>query len=190
MKIKIALLGLLIYSSFNSYSQTTDKAGQDSIANAAKKTPQTVIDKSRLDSMHIERPPVPQAKNLVLPKGAVQIAPDEMQWVDGPATLPKGSKMCVLYGDMTKAEPFAVRFKLPANQVIKLHVHPNDEVVTVLEGAVMLGFGDRMQMSQTRTFTVGSFYVNPAKTKHFVAIDKDGATIQINAVGPWGIEFK
>ena len=125
-----------------------------------------------------------------LPKGAVQFTPDQMQWVDGPEALPKGTKMCVLYGDMKKAEPFAMRLKLPANQVIKLHIHPNDEVVTVLEGSLMLGFGDRMQMSKTRTFPAGSFYVNPAKTKHFVAIDKDGATIQVNAVGPWGIEFK
>jgi quercetin dioxygenase-like cupin family protein len=165
MKTRISLLIIVtVLITFNSYSQTTDSIPK----------------------------PVPHAKDVPaqLPKGAVQLTPDQMLWVAGPEALPKGTTMCVLYGDMTKEGPFAIRLKLPANQVIKLHVHSRDEVVTVLEGAVMVGFGERMQMSRTKTFTAGSFYVNPAKEKHFVAIDKDGATIQLNSIGPWGIDFK
>ncbi|MEO5572726.1 MAG: cupin domain-containing protein [Bacteroidia bacterium] len=165
MKTKISsLITVIVLFTFNSYSQTTDSVP----------------------------PPVSQVKDfqITLPKGAVQFTPDQMQWVAGPEALPKGTKMCVLYGDMTKEGPFAIRLKLPANQIIKLHVHKNDEVITVIEGAVMVGFGDRMQMSKTKTFTAGSFYVNPAKEKHFVAIDKDGATVQLNSMGPWGIDFK
>jgi quercetin dioxygenase-like cupin family protein len=162
MKMKITLLTLLTCYSLSSYSQTKDSTIK----------------------------PVPQVKDLPLPKGAVQFTPNEMVWKSAPETLPKGTQMCVLYGDPKAAGPFVMRLKIPANQVIKLHTHPYDEVVTVLEGAVMLGFGDRMQMSRTKTFTAGSFYVNPANTKHFAAIDKDGATIQINAMGPWKMDFK
>ena len=128
--------------------------------------------------------------SISLPKGTIQFLPDQMVWVDGPEALPKGTKMCVLYGDMTKEGPFAIRLKLPANQVIKLHTHKTDEVVTVIEGAVMVGFGERIQLSKAKTFTAGSFYVNPAKSKHYVAIEKDGAIVQLNSMGPWGIEFK
>ena len=132
----------------------------------------------------------PNAAKEPLPKGAVQFTPDQIQWTDAPQTLPKGSKMCILYGDLKNEGPFAVRFKLPANQIIKPHMHSNDEVVTVLEGAVSIGFGERMQLSKTKEFTAGSFYVNPGRTAHYVVIQKDGATVQINSIGPWMLDFK
>jgi hypothetical protein len=129
-------------------------------------------------------------KSQVLPEGAIQFTSVQMQWVDGPAVLPKGTKMCLLYGDYKKNEPFAMRLKLPANQIVRLHIHTNDEVVTVLEGSVMIGFGKQVQNSEATNFTAGSFYVNPGKTEHFVIVGQDGATIQINSIGPWTVEFK
>jgi quercetin dioxygenase-like cupin family protein len=160
MKTKISLLIVIVFFSIKSYSQT------DSTAK-----------------------PVQQAKEAPLPKGIIQFTPDQIEWKDGPATLPKGTQMSVLYGDPKAACPFAMRLKLPANQVIKVHSHPKDEVVTVIEGSVMVGFGERIQMSKTKTFTAGSFYVNPANAKHYVAVGKDGATVQINGIGPWTIVF-
>ena len=163
MKTNICLLLIMSLFSITSYCQTTD-----SVAKAAPPKKDTVV---------------------VLPKGAVQLTPDKMLWMAGPETMPKGTQMCVLYGDPKEAGPFAIRLKLPANQVIKLHTHPKDEVVTVIEGSVMVGFGERIQLSKSKTFGAGSFYVNPANSKHFVAIEKDGATVQINGIGPWTTVF-
>jgi mannose-6-phosphate isomerase-like protein (cupin superfamily) len=174
MKTKISLFVFIAFFSFKSYSQTTDSLSKPVLQNK--------------DSIHR---PIPQMKEAApLPKGVIQFTPDQLLWLTGPETLPKGTMMCILYGDPKKEGPFAIRLKLPANQVIKLHVHPNDEVVTVLEGSVIVGFGDRIQLNKAKTFTAGSFYVNPAKAKHFVAIEKGGATVQINSIGPWTIEFK
>jgi mannose-6-phosphate isomerase-like protein (cupin superfamily) len=171
MKTKISLLIVISFFSFKSFSQTTDSLAQTK------------------DSTAKPAPPVKDTE-VILPKGTVQLTPDKMLYTVGPETLPKGTLMCVLYGDPKAEGPFAIRLKLPANQVIKLHTHPKDEVVTVIEGSVMVGFGERIQLSKAKTFTAGSFYVNPAKSKHFVAIEKDGATVQINSIGPWTIEFK
>jgi len=133
----------------------------------------------------------PQAhKTGTLPKGVIQFTPEQIHWIDGPTALPKGTKMCILYGDYKTKGPFAMRLKLLPNQIVKLHVHTNDEVVTVLEGSVMIGFGKQTQNSETTNFTAGSFYVNPAKLEHFVIVGRDGVTLQINSIGPWTVEFR
>jgi len=125
-----------------------------------------------------------------LPKGCIQLKPDEMQWTDTASFLPKGVKYCVLYGDIKKQAPFAIRLKLPPKLVMKTHYHLNDEVVTLLEGSVSIGFGDRTPTSKTNTLTPGSFYVNAANVLHFLVVGDEGATIQVNSIGPWVTKFK
>src|SRR3954471_7203168 len=95
-----------------------------------------------------------------LPKGAVQFNTEQMKWIDGPPSLPKGSKMCILYGNIKKDEPFAIRVKLPAEASIKMHMHLKDEVVTVIKGSVMIGFEKLTNKAEQTTFTEGGFYVN------------------------------
>ena len=129
-------------------------------------------------------------KTRILPEGVIQFTPEQIQWTDGPTALPQGTKMCILYGDYKSKGPFAMRLKLLPNQVVKLHVHTNDEVVTVLEGSIMVGFGKQIQNSGTTNFTSGSFYVNPGGIEHFIIVGKEGVTIQINSIGPWTVEFK
>ncbi len=125
-----------------------------------------------------------------LPKGCVQFTPGDMQWIDTSSVLAKGTKYCVLYGDIKKAAPFAIRLQLPPNLIIKTHHHPNDEVVTVLDGSISVGFGERTASSETKTFMANSFYVNAATVEHFVIVGSEGVTIQINSLGPWITTFK
>jgi quercetin dioxygenase-like cupin family protein len=126
----------------------------------------------------------------VPPKGAVQLAPSEIKWADGPAALPKGAKISVLYGDTKTSGLFAIRLKFPPDAVVKPHIHTEDEVVTVIEGDIAIGFGEQLDPPKARTFSAGGFYVIPARTYHFVSVGKKGATIQINSNGPWTVEFK
>ncbi len=42
------------------------------------------------------------------------------------------------------------------------HIHTNDEVVTVLEGEVMIGLGEMSPSAYVKRFPPKSFYVNPA----------------------------
>jgi quercetin dioxygenase-like cupin family protein len=129
------------------------------------------------------------APGAQLPKGCVQLTPDQMPWIDTSSILPPGAKYSILYGDIKKEAPFAIRVKLPPNVAIKTHYHLRDEVVTVLEGSVSIGFGDKTESSQTKTFTANSFYVNAADVKHYVVVGDKGVTIQINSIGPWTTRF-
>jgi quercetin dioxygenase-like cupin family protein len=124
------------------------------------------------------------------PIGTIQLTQADMQWKDGPPTLPAGTKVCLLYGDTKKEGPFALRVMLPANSIIKLHIHQNDEVVTVLEGRVTIGYGEDRELIPLKNFGAGSFYVNAAGLKHFVMAGNEGVTLQINSMGPWTLEFK
>ncbi len=127
---------------------------------------------------------------LELPKGCIQLKPGEMQWTDTASFLPKNTKYCILYGDPKKPAAFAIRLKLPPKLVMKTHYHLNDEVVTLLEGTVSIGFGKKTATSKTNRLTPGSFYVNAANVLHFLVVGDNGATIQVNSIGPWVTRFE
>mgnify|MGYP000845472991 CR=1 FL=1 len=129
------------------------------------------------------------AQSFSLPAGCIQFTPTEMKWIDTLSTLPKGTSFCLLYGDIKQEGPFAVRLKFPPNLFLKKHYHAKDEVVTVLEGTISVGFSDRTPPG-LKAFNAGSFYVNAANVEHYVMVGPEGATIQINAMGPWTITYK
>src|SRR5579872_6468204 len=61
--------------------------------------------------------------------------------------FPKGAEIVLLRGDLSKAEPYTIRFKLPAGFTILSHWHDKDEEVTVLSGTVNVGTGDTVDKS-------------------------------------------
>lgn len=117
----------------------------------------------------------------------VMLTESDLKWTD-PAALPAGAKLAVLEGDPTQVGPFTMRLKFPAGYKIPAHWHPVDEHVTVLSGAFNMGMGDKLDEKASRALPVGSFVVMPAKTNHF-AWTKDGATVQLHGMGPWGITY-
>src|SRR5688572_6229172 len=50
--------------------------------------------------------------------GHRMLSEEEIVWSDGPASLPAGGKMAVLYGDPGKGGLFILRAKFPANYKI------------------------------------------------------------------------
>lgn len=126
------------------------------------------------------------SQSKTLPEGCVQYTPEQMPWVGNVPNLPPGTQFCALYGDIKKQGPFAVRLQLQPNIALKNHYHKQDEVVTVLEGSVSVSFPGQ----PAHTFGAGSFYVNAAHTEHAVQVGPQGATLQINAQGPWTVIFK
>ena len=114
--------------------------------------------------------------------------PDAIKWGDAPPSLPKGSKLAVLYGDPSKDGMFVIRAKLPANYRIPAHSHPTDEVVTVLSGTLMVGMGDKLVAASAKPFPAGSLIVAPAKTNHFV-LTKQPVVIEVSAMGPLAFTY-
>jgi quercetin dioxygenase-like cupin family protein len=116
------------------------------------------------------------------------VTPDEMKWSQGPNSLPAGSEITLLEGDPTKAGPFTLRLKFPANYRIQPHWHPVTEHVTVLSGSLYMGMGDQFDEKQAIELSTGSFAYMNAKVHHY-AFTHDAAVIQLHGVGPWGITY-
>lgn len=116
------------------------------------------------------------------------IQPSELQWMDGPPSLPPGAQVAVLEGDPSKAEPVTMRLKFPAGYEVKPHTHPIDEHVTVLEGRLNGATGESFDRNATRELSMGTFVVVPAEAPHYVWTDEE-TVIQLSFVGPFGTTY-
>lgn len=120
-------------------------------------------------------------------QNGISITPDEVQWKDAPG-MPKGIQIAILRGDLTKAEPYTMRLKFPANYVIPAHWHTNDEETTVLSGTLHAGQGDKVDKENSKALPAGSFSIVPGKTHHYVWASEE-TIIQNDGMGPRDTHF-
>ena len=116
------------------------------------------------------------------------IRPGQIQWKDGPKSLPPGAKSVVLEGDPAKEGYFCMRLMLPDGYRLPPHWHPGVERVTVISGTFHLGRGEKFDKAAAETLPAGTYgYMQPGM-RHFAWAE--GQTIvQISTIGPWGITY-
>ena len=105
----------------------------------------------------------------------VGISPEQVKWFT-PAYYNDGRQRAQLFGDSSKNGAWVDRVKIPAGMRVRAHTHPQDELVTVIEGTWYVGEGERFDPARLKAYPAGSFVVIPAGTPHFVAT-KDGAVV-------------
>lgn len=113
---------------------------------------------------------------------------DQINWQQGPASLPSGAKLAVLEGDPTKDGPFTMRLLLPDGYKVPPHTHPKVEHVTVIAGTFYLGMGEKFDQSGGHEMPAGTFGFWPAGMKHFAWV-KGETIIQLHGIGPWTINY-
>jgi quercetin dioxygenase-like cupin family protein len=117
------------------------------------------------------------------------IAASDVKWGPGPPALPPGATAAVLYGDPAKeGQPFVLRVKFPAGYKVPAHWHPVDETVTVLQGGLQIGLGDKFDDATLKTLGPGDFAMMPGKTRHFAAA-KSETIFQVSAMGPFAVTY-
>src|SRR5438128_6234015 len=117
------------------------------------------------------------------------VKPDALTWKEN-ANIPKGAHVAVLLGDPTKAgEVIVQRVKLPANYKVPPHTHPYAETVTVISGSVGFGMGEKFDSTKGEMVKAGALFAQPAKHAHYVWTGKEGAIVQVQFVGPGGIDY-
>lgn len=112
----------------------------------------------------------------------------DVNWKDGPGSLPKGAKFAILEGDPGKDGPFVMRIRVPDGYQIPPHWHPKVERITVISGSFNLGMGEKFDQSATREMAAGTFGFWPAGMRHFVWA-KGETVIQLHGIGPWAITY-
>ena len=112
---------------------------------------------------------------------------NDTQWGPAPPLVPAGAQIAVLNGDPTKAGPYTVRFKFPANYDIPAHSHPGDENVVVSSGELFMGMGNKLDRTHGKGLPVGGYAFMPANINHF-AFTKVETTLLLYGIGP--VDFK
>ena len=120
--------------------------------------------------------------------GHTILAPDAIKWVEGPAALPPGTKSALLYGDPAKPDLFVMRIGFPKGYKLAPHIHPRDEVVTVISGQFLMGYGKTADGKETHRLTPGTFLTTSANTAHYAEFEED-TVLQLNTTGPWGLTY-
>ena len=113
---------------------------------------------------------------------------NDAKWGPAPPSLPPGAQLAVLSGDPTKAAPYAVRLKFPANYDIPAHFHPGDENVLVITGELSMGMGSKLDRNAATALKPGSYALMPAGMRHF-AFTKSETTIVLFGIGPVGFTY-
>jgi quercetin dioxygenase-like cupin family protein len=108
--------------------------------------------------------------------------PASLHWVAG--TGPgKGSSQAVMWGDPNKSGTSIIRVKMPDGFTNQPHYHSQVEFITVIQGALLFGTGDKIDKSKAKTLSTGSFIVVPAGVHHW-SIAQGDTIEQVGGNGP------
>jgi quercetin dioxygenase-like cupin family protein len=112
----------------------------------------------------------------------------DLKWGPAPPGLPPGAKFAVLSGDPGKEGLFTIRIRFPAGYTVPPHHHPSDELVTVVDGQVALGMGDKLDRAKMKNLVQGGYAVAAKDMNHYVTT-KSGGIVQITSNGPFKITY-
>jgi quercetin dioxygenase-like cupin family protein len=109
--------------------------------------------------------------------------------LEGNPNIPKGGQVAILVGDPAKAGDVVVqRVKLPPNYQVPPHTHPYAETVTLISGSVGFGMGEKFD-NKGALAKPGTLFANPAKHAHYVWTGPEEAIVQVQFIGPGGIDY-
>jgi quercetin dioxygenase-like cupin family protein len=121
-------------------------------------------------------------------KEIIAFTPLQVRWFT-PSYYTDGRERAQLLGDSSQGGTWIDRVKIPAGKHVLAHTHPQDELVTVIEGIWYLGEGAKFNSTKLKGYPPGSFIVIPAGVPHFVAA-KDGTVIvQLNGNGKFHTDY-
>ena len=118
----------------------------------------------------------------------IALAPQDIHWFT-PAYYTDGRQRAQLLGDSSKSGAWIDRVKIPGGSRVLTHTHPDDEVVTVIEGTWYLGIGEKFDEAKLKAYPPGSFVIIPAHVPHFVATRDDPVVVQVSGDGVFRTEY-
>jgi uncharacterized RmlC-like cupin family protein len=121
-------------------------------------------------------------------KEIIGSTPDKVRWFT-PSYYNDGRQRAQLFGDSSRGGTWIDRAKIPAGARVLAHTHPQDELVTVIEGTWYLGEGAKFDSAKLKEYPAGSFIVIPAGVPHFVATKEGAVVVQLSGVGKFQTDY-
>jgi uncharacterized RmlC-like cupin family protein len=121
-------------------------------------------------------------------KQVTALAPQEIRWFT-PAYYTDGRQRAHLRGDSSKGGDWIDRVRIPGGSRVLAHTHPDDEIVTVIEGTWYLGIGERFDDTKLKAYPAGSFILIPADVPHFLATREGPVIVQASGQGTFRTNY-
>ena len=107
--------------------------------------------------------------------------PDQIEWKGRPGSA---NQTATLFGDPSKPGLIVQLLKRGPNDWAQPHTHPNDRILTVLAGTMLIGTGSKFDKENTVALGPGSIVKDFANQAHFDGTGPDGLTLEIVTMGP------
>ena len=121
-------------------------------------------------------------------KEIVGLTAEQVRWFT-PPYYKDGRQRARLFGDSSQGGAWVDRVRIPAAMRVLAHTHPQDELVTVIEGTWYVGEGERFDAAKLQGYPAGSFIVIPAGTPHFVATNNGAVVIQLSGTEKFRTDY-
>jgi len=121
-------------------------------------------------------------------KEIIAFTPLQVPWFT-PSYYSDGRQRAQLLGDSSQGGAWVDRVKIPANRRVLAHTHPQDELITVIEGTWYLSEGTKFNSTNLKGYPAGSFIVIPAGVPHFVATRESSVIVQLNGNGKFRTDY-
>lgn len=112
-------------------------------------------------------------------RAIVGITAEQLRWSQ-PPYYKDGRQRAQMFGDSSQGGAWIDRVRMPAATRVLAHTHPQDELVTVIEGTWYVGEGKRFDPARLKAYPAGSFIVIPAGTPHFIAANDGAVVVQLS----------
>ena len=121
-------------------------------------------------------------------KKIVGLTAEEIRWFT-PAYYKDGRQRAKLFGDSSQDGAWIDRVKIPGGARVLAHTHPQDELVTVIEGTWYLGEGAKFDSAKLKGYPASSFLVIPAGVPHFAAAKEGTVVVQLRGNGRFQTDY-
>lgn len=121
-------------------------------------------------------------------KAVVGLTPAEVRWFT-PSYYKDGRQRAQLFGNSAEDGPWIDRVRIPAGARVLAHTHPQDELITVIEGRWYLGEGAKFDSAKLKGYPAGSFIVIPAGVAHFVAAKEGSVVVQLSGTARFRTDY-
>ena len=121
-------------------------------------------------------------------KKIVGLTADEIRWFT-PPYYKDGRQRAQMFGDSSQDGVWIDRVKIPGGARVLAHTHPQDELVTVIQGTWYLGEGTRFDAAKLKGYPANSFIVIPSGIPHFVAAKDGTVVVQLSGNGRFQTEY-
>lgn len=118
----------------------------------------------------------------------VRVTQADVKW-SPLASMPKGSQIAVLYGNLAKPGLFTMQVRVPAHSKIPVHFNPDERIRTIISGTYYSAIGDKIDNSKLVAFPPGTISNVPPKVWQFAETRDEEVVFQITGVGPTGITY-